>query len=344
MRYRPIGESKIQVSEIGFGLWSLTELGLKYSDQEAILLLERAAGLGINIFDTAEKYGNGYAEELLGRAFRKKRDSIIISTKVGYDVVSPAINFLGQPKKEKDFSPAAIRKFTEQSLKRLQTDWIDILQLHHPGEREIEDDDLWSELEKLQREGKIREYGITVGPGLGYLYETIGAIQYRRPSLVQHRINLQEQYPGYLIEASTYHKLPVGADAEDLPHHVHGLTEVEPAFPTKFFVRSPLCGGLLDDPETADENAFKKRRSLQQFIGKETGRALSDLAILWVLSEKSVASCFPTIASELDLFRFTIAPDKNALTADELLELAELGSSNFGIKEPRAEFRGKMRR
>lgn len=344
MRYRSVGDSKLQVSEMGFGLWSLTELGLKLSEGDAVLLLEKAAGLGINLFDAAEKYGNGYSEELLGRAFRKKRDSIIISTKVGYDVVNPATNFLGQKKKEQDFTPAAIRKFTEQALKRLQTEWIDIVQLHHPTEREIENDDIWSELEKLQREGKIREFGITVGPGLGYLYEIIAAIQHRAPAIVQHRMNLFEQYPGNLIERATCHKLPIGADAEDLPNHVHGLTEVEPAFKTKFFIRSPLCSGLLDDMEPANETAFKKRKELAPFTGKETGRTIADLAILWALSDKTAASAFPPITTELDLFRYTLAIDKNPLTAEELLELQSLGAKNFGLKEPGQTYNGRMRR
>lgn len=158
MRYRQLGDTGIEVSEIGFGGWGIggvVDDARAYGstdDEVSRLALRKAFDLGINFYDTAPVYGYGHSEELIGTTLKDVRQDIVISSKVGY------LNFKG----EQDFSPDHIRKSLEASLRRLQTNYLDILQLHDPPIRLLQQDDrVITTLNSLIQEGKIRVAGIS---------------------------------------------------------------------------------------------------------------------------------------------------------------------------------------
>lgn len=155
MNYRPFGKTGIQVSEIGLGAWQLANPDWNLSDQnEAMQIVYKSLEAGCTFFDTAPGYGNGVSETILGKALKAaKREEIVICTKAGYTADSV-----------EDFSTAAIRPILESSLRRLQTDYVDILLLHNPA-RELMDGRVatqYKELERLKQEGKIRAYGVSL--------------------------------------------------------------------------------------------------------------------------------------------------------------------------------------
>jgi aryl-alcohol dehydrogenase-like predicted oxidoreductase len=155
MNYRPFGATGIQVSEIGLGAWQLANPDWKLSDQnEAMQIVYQSLAAGCNFFDTAPGYGKGVSEEILGKALKSaKREEIVICTKAGYTAAG-----------EEDFSTGAISPILETSLRRLQTDYVDILLLHNPA-RELMDGRVatqYEELERLKQAGKIREYGVSL--------------------------------------------------------------------------------------------------------------------------------------------------------------------------------------
>lgn len=155
MNYRPFGATGIQVSEIGLGAWQLANPDWKLSDQnEAMQIVYKSLEAGCNFFDTAPGYGKGVSEEILGKALKSaKREEIVICTKAGYTAAG-----------EEDFSTGAIAPILETSLRRLQTDYVDILLLHNPA-RELMDGRVatqYEELERLKQAGKIREYGVSL--------------------------------------------------------------------------------------------------------------------------------------------------------------------------------------
>jgi aryl-alcohol dehydrogenase-like predicted oxidoreductase len=154
MNKRPFGATGIEVSEIGLGAWQLAnpDWGL-HDTQEAEEIVHKSFDAGCNFFDTAPGYGGGRSEEILGKALVGKRDQVVICTKAGYSVDGRT-----------DFSTPAIRPILETSLRRLQTDYVDILLLHNPA-RELMDGrvaDQYDELERLKQAGKIREYGVSL--------------------------------------------------------------------------------------------------------------------------------------------------------------------------------------
>lgn len=153
MKYRQLGSTNLQVSEIGYGTWPLG--GHAYgsmSNSKACELLEIAFENGINFFDTADIYGDGRAEIHLGRVFKRKREQIILCSKLGY---------LDETSDQQNFSVKFLMNRLDRSLKRLQTNYIDVLYLHSPRIGDVSDE-LMMMVEKCKNEGKVRFAGVSL--------------------------------------------------------------------------------------------------------------------------------------------------------------------------------------
>ena len=150
MNYRTLGQPGLKVSEISFGAWGWGET----PEAEAIAAIRRARELGVNFFDTADVYGNGRSEEVLGKALSSEWDKVYVASKVG-NVVRNGVG-------GKDWSRKHIVSSCEASLRRLKKDVIDLYQLHNPDQSDIQKGDWPETLELLQKQGKIRWYGISV--------------------------------------------------------------------------------------------------------------------------------------------------------------------------------------
>ena len=189
MRYRQFGKTGWHVSEIGFGGARIGGLLAQDGGRVTSLrTLEAACDAGINFYDTADMYSQGESEILVGKAFRKKRDKVFIATKGGYclpgrkkliqlikPIVKPIVRAIGLRRSavpaalsgaiSQDFSPGHLRKAVEASLRRLQSEYIDLYQIHSPPREELRGtrlQDALGLLVRLKAEGKIREYGIAL--------------------------------------------------------------------------------------------------------------------------------------------------------------------------------------
>lgn len=152
--YNKFGKTDVEVSEIGFGTWGLG--GNAYgqvNDCDSLKSLELALEMGINVYDTADLYGNGHSEEMLEKAFSSKRDKVIIASKGG---TLPHTGF----HMPMDFSIKHMTEAFEGSLKRLNTDYIDIYQLHSPQLTDLYDE-LFEFLHNLKKSGKARAIGVS---------------------------------------------------------------------------------------------------------------------------------------------------------------------------------------
>ncbi|GHO97093.1 aldo/keto reductase [Reticulibacter mediterranei] len=160
---RTIGRSGIEVSALGMGCWAIGGEFLfdgkpagwgKVDDAESTRAIQRALDLGVTFFDTADLYGCGHSERLLGKVLAGKRDAVVIATKFGHVFDEQTREGAGH-----NITPAYIRAACENSLRRLSTDYIDLYQLHSGIETEAEGEEVIATLEELVREGKIRFYG-----------------------------------------------------------------------------------------------------------------------------------------------------------------------------------------
>jgi aryl-alcohol dehydrogenase-like predicted oxidoreductase len=337
MRFRTYKNTDLTVSEVGFGLWTIsTGWWGNFTEGEAVALMHRAFDLGITLFDAADTYGNGLSEELIAKAFSKQRDEIVIATKVGYDFVHHGeVRGRGQREIPQDFSPEAVTHATEAALKRLKTDHVDLLQLHNIRMDQVYDDALWTALEKLKRAGKMRCYGIALGPAIGWLYEGVNCIRGRNITSVQHIYNMLEQHPGRAMQdAGT----EAGKD-------------------TMFLIRVTHSSGMLEGKYTADTvfpptdhrshrpriwllNGIKKVDKLR-FL-ENAHRSLGQAALQWLLADKRIASTLPNIYNEEQLVEFARAPECPPLTVEDLDKIDNLYSENFGLEEEPPKFKGTM--
>src|SRR2546428_90010 len=180
-----MGKTEVEVSEIGFGVLTLASgCWGTFTDDQAVDLLRKAYDAGINYFDVAPTDGNGRGERLLGQAFGDKRELVIISSKAG------------RSESGADFSPTSIRKSLDGTLERLGSSYVDALQLHYPDAATVANPAVWQTLEDLKAEGKIRYYGIALGPGPGGLEEGRAAMRKHDLGCIQTYYNLLEEEPG----------------------------------------------------------------------------------------------------------------------------------------------------
>jgi aryl-alcohol dehydrogenase-like predicted oxidoreductase len=166
MQYRMLGRTGLRVSEVGFGAWAIggpAKLGPletgwgEVDDAMSLRAIEAAYDAGVNFFDTADVYGAGRSEVLIGKALKSKRDRVVIATKVG-NRTSPDGEWI------KDFSKQWIAEAIDASLTRLGMDRVDLYQLHSATDTAQYRDETFEALEALKAAGKIRYYGISVGP------------------------------------------------------------------------------------------------------------------------------------------------------------------------------------
>jgi aryl-alcohol dehydrogenase-like predicted oxidoreductase len=337
MRFRTYKNTDLRVSEVGFGLWTIsTGWWGNFSEGEAIALMHKAFDLGVTLFDAADTYGNGLSEEYIAKAFAKQRDEIVIATKVGYDFVTHGdARGRGQREIPQDFSAEAITRATDAALKRLRTDRIDLLQLHNIRMEQVSDDSLWRTLEQLKRAGKIRYFGIALGPAIGWLYEGVNAIRERDITSLQHIYNMLEQHPGRAI-----HDAAKEADKEAMflirVTHSSGMLEGKYTPETIF----PAGDHRSHRPRSWLLNGVKKVEQLRFLESAE--RTLGQAALQWLLADDRVASTLPNIYNEEQLIEFAKAPDTPFLTAEEMAKIEDLYTQNFGLEPETPKFKGTM--
>ncbi len=329
MEYRKLGNTDITVSAVGFGTWTIsTGWWGDHTDAEAVELLREARSHGITYFDASDSYGSGRAETQLGLAFGDDAD-VVISTKVGYDFANHAGERRGQQEIQQDFSPAYIRRACEASLKRLGRSTIDFYQLHNPKMATIDRDETFSCLQELQQEGKIRAYGVALGPAIGWEEEGLKAARERRVAGMQIIYNLLEQDPGRAqIGASRE------ADAGVIVRVTHssGLLEGRYTPETTF----PKSDHRSHRPKSWLLNGLKKIEQLQFLLDARPGATLVQIALQWLLSDETIASTLPNIYNSEQIQEFASAGDVAPLTDDELRRIQALYNENFGL-EPAIE-------
>jgi aryl-alcohol dehydrogenase-like predicted oxidoreductase len=330
MKYRTLGASGIEVSVVGFGLWTISTGWWGVDDEQRSLdLLRQAYDAGVTFFDTADTYGQGKGETMLADALGDIRDRIVIATKVGYDFYNHSGERDGHKELPQDFSPKHIRFALEQSLRRLRTDYIDVYQIHNPRLSAVRSDELFATLEKLKAEGKIRCYGAALGPANGWEPEGLALLREREIATLQIIYNMLEQDPGRSLIAA----------AEQMGARV--------------FVRVPHSSGLLEGNYTAettfppsDHRSHRPREWLTEglqkleklgFLTEGTGRTIGQAAIQFVLNSSAVASVLPNIYDAEQLEEFTTASDTPALTYDEMASIADLYERNFDVSPVAAQ-------
>jgi aryl-alcohol dehydrogenase-like predicted oxidoreductase len=307
MKYRTLGKTGLKVSAVGLGTMVHAGHFGPMKDSESLGAIETALDLGVNFIDTSDAYGAGYSESLLGNALKGKRHKVILASKGGNVMVGPN-------KGKRVFDPDYIGRVMDESLKRLQTDYIDLYQLHNPTVEVIEKGAVWEVLERAKQAGKIRHYGVSINT----MEEGIAAVKDGRAETIQVEYNLLAQEPAEKI-------FPLAE-----PAHVGIIARV------------PLKRGILTGKLTAaDESRFQGEDvRARSFKGEEFAKELAkaaqlrflvhgpvknmvQAAIAFCVAHPAVSVVIPGARNEQQMRENAAGADVE-IPADDLARVAEL--------------------
>ncbi len=316
MKYKTLGKSGIKVSEIGFGAWTiaLDWWGKKIEEDEAKRMLKKAYDLGINFFETADMYGKGKSERLIGEAFKGMRNEIVISTKYGYDFRN--VEQVGHKELPQSFDKEFTDYALKSSLERLQTDYVDVYGLHNPKLKHIRDDSIFETLDKKIDEGKIKTYQIALGPAIGWTQEGIEAMNRKNVTAVQTVYNILEQTPGNeLIENASKKNVGILVRVPDASGILTGKVDGNTKIDEKDH-RSVRKGEWI-------QASLKKVEQLRP-IAERNGLTMTELAIKFIISKNPASSVLPTVINEEEIESFAAMSDGNYISASDMKEIDEL--------------------
>jgi aryl-alcohol dehydrogenase-like predicted oxidoreductase len=186
MRYRELGRTGWKVSEISFGAWAIGSAWGEVDDRESLAALHRAVDLGVNFIDTADVYGMGRSERLVARLRKERRETIYVTTKAGRRL---------NPHTAEGYNKANLTEFIDDSLKNLETDCIDLLQLHCPPPVLLYRPEFFALMDDFVRAGKIRHYGVSVET----VEEALKAIEFPGVQTIQIIFNMFRHRPAELF-------------------------------------------------------------------------------------------------------------------------------------------------
>ncbi len=332
MKYRQLPRTDLVLPEVGFGVWTVaTNWWGKIPDEQKTSLLENALELGVTFFDTADTYGEGYGEEILANILGQHRNEITIATKFGYDFYDNAPREGHQPRPQK-FDREFVIFACEQSLRRLNTDHIDLYQIHNPLVSALEKDELFETLEQLKFDGKIRHFGVALGPDIGWFEEGEVSMRERHVDSLQIIYSILEQEPARDF-------FPIAQEEQmGLISRVPHASEV-------------LTGRFMEPPtfDPSDHRASRKAEWMKDALakaarvkflaGEDVGRTMSQAAIKFCLAQPSIVCVLPNFTNLDELHDYTSAPDAPDLSAEEQSRMDDLWRNGFDLEEPATQFR-----
>ncbi len=313
MHTRTLGRTRIQVSEIGFGAWAVggNAHGNSYGptdDAQSIAAIRRALELGVNFFDTADVYGWGHSEEVLGQALEGHRDEVFLATKVGGDFYHGGVR--------PNFEPGYIAFALERSLQRLRTDHVDLYQLHNPPPEMMGDPATYEALDALKAEHRIDHYGVSIHEP----YEGTRCLEAGKPEALQVPFSLfrQEWIDELLVDAR---KADVGIIAREPLGNgfLTGKISPDARFPPgdirHHWPPSMVAGRAM----AAEQLRFLERQ----------GRTMAQAALRFVLAFPEVSVAIPGAKTPAQVEEN--AADAPPLTDVEVRRAREMYAKDFGL-------------
>lgn len=311
MQYRTLGRTGLKVSEIGLGTMVHAGHFGAMSDVESLSAIDAALELGVNFIDTSDAYGGGYSETLLGKALKGKRGRVVLATKGG--------NVMAGPNRGKrNFATDYISRVMEESLARLQTDYIDLYQLHNPDAEVIRNGEVWELLEQRKREGKIRYYGVSINK----MDEGTAAVQDGRSDTIQIEYNLLDQEAAEEVFPMAQ-KANVGVIARAPLRRSLLVGKFTPADQQRFQGEDVRARNFAGEIFKKELDKVERLR----FLAKPD-RSMAQAALAFCIAHPAVSVVIPG-GRNAPQVRENVASVERELTAEELARISELWRSGF---------------
>lgn len=283
MKYRKLGRTGWEVSEISFGAWAIGGTWGTVKDDESIKALHTALELGVNFFDTADVYGDGHSEKLLAKLRKESSEKFYIATKAGRRL---------NPHTAEGYNRENLNSFVERSLRHLNTDAIDLLQLHCPPTQAYYMPEVFDILDDMVKTGKIRFYGVSVEK----VEEALKAIEYPDVQSVQIIFNMFRHRPSDLFfEQAKKHNVGILARVPLSSGMLTGKLTAGSSFESDDHRNFNRHGEAFDRGETfsgVDYNTgLKAVHELKSIC--PAGMSLTQFALRWILMFDAVTCAIP---------------------------------------------------
>jgi aryl-alcohol dehydrogenase-like predicted oxidoreductase len=283
MKYRELGRTGWKVSEVSFGAWAIGGAWGKVDDDESLAALRRAIELGVNFIDTADVYGDGRSERLVGQICRENKDRIYVATKAGRRL---------DPHTAKGYNRKNLTAFVERSLKNLGTETIDLLQLHCPPVEVYYMPEVFGVLDELIEKGKIRYYGVSAEK----VEEALKAIVYPNVQSVQIIFNMFRHRPAELFfEQAKKRKVGILARVPLASGMLTGKLSSSSTFESDDHRNFNRHGEAFDRGETFSGVDYKVGLEAVEQLRDicPAGMSMAQFALRWILMFDAVTCTIP---------------------------------------------------
>ena len=314
MEYRELGRTGWRISAISFGAWAIGSTWGTVDDKESLAALYRALDLGVNFFDTADVYGDGRSERLLAQLHRERKESFYIATKAGRRL---------DPHVSGGYNRENLTSFVERSLKNLDTDTVDLLQLHCPPTEVYYKPEVFGILDDLVKAGKIRYYGVSVEK----VEEALKAIEYHGVQSVQIIFNIFRQRPFELFfKEAQRRKVGILARLPLSSGMLTGKFNRKSSFASDDHRRFNRQGAAFDRGETFSgldyDLSLKVVDSLRPLV--PPGQTLAQMALRWILMFPEVSCAIPGAKRPEQVEENCKSADLNVLSKQTMVKINDI--------------------
>jgi aryl-alcohol dehydrogenase-like predicted oxidoreductase len=283
MQYRELGRTGWKVSEISFGAWAIGADWGAVDDQDSLAALHRAVDLGVNFIDTADVYGDGHSEQLIARLRKERSEPLVVATKAGRRL---------SPHTADGYNAENLTRFVERSLRNLETDCLDLVQLHCPPTEVYYRPEVFGALDDLVQAGKIRYYGVSVEK----VEEALKAIEYPGVQTVQIIFNMFRCRPAELFFPEAKRRgVGILARVPLASGLLTGKMTRQTTFPEDDHRNFNRQGQSFDRGETFSgvdfETGLQAVEELKALV--PPGATMAQLALRWILMFDAVSCAIP---------------------------------------------------
>lgn len=310
MNYRPFGRTGWQVSEIGFGAWAIGAEWGSVSEEDAIAALHAALDNGVNFIDTADVYGDGRSERLISRVLKDRSERVYVASKAGRRL---------SPHAPEGFTRENLTRFIERSLKNLDIDTLDLVQLHCPPYQVYYMPEVFGYLDDLVAEGKLRYYGVSVEK----VEEALKALEYPNVQSVQIIFNIFRQRPAELFfDLAKKSQLGILARVPLASGLLSGKMNRASTFATNDHRNFNRQGEAFDIGETFSgvdfETGLAAVDELRPLVSE--GATMAQFALRWILMFEAVSLAIPGAKNVQQAEDNALAADLPALSDETMAE------------------------
>jgi aryl-alcohol dehydrogenase-like predicted oxidoreductase len=314
MEYRELGHTGWKVSATSFGAWAIGGTWGKVDDQESLAALHKAIDLGVNFIDTADVYGDGRSERLIAQVRKERKEEIIVATKAGRRL---------DPHIAAGYNRANLTSFIERSLKNLETEALDLVQLHCPPTEVFYMPEVFGVLDDLVQAGKVRYYGVSVEK----VEEALKAIEYPNVQTVQIIFNIFRQRPADLFfQQATKKKIGILARVPLSSGMLTGKMSAATHFENDDHRKFNRQGEAFDKGETFSgvdfDLSLQAVEELRPLV--PDGWTMAQFALRWILMHPAVSCVIPGAKRPSQAADNAAAADLPPIPAQTMAQVEEI--------------------